>query len=125
MGTHRPASIASPLVTQLDFPSASFDAAVATFLFCVLAGELQVPALRELHRVVRPGGTIRLRGYVRSHGRLRRLGVRLWEPWVSWAYGASFDRNTEWHVPKVGLELMDARFVVDDLLQLLTMRVPG
>src|SRR5215472_6869567 len=30
-------------VTQLDFPAASFDAAVATFLFCVLADELQVP----------------------------------------------------------------------------------
>jgi ubiquinone/menaquinone biosynthesis C-methylase UbiE len=112
-------------VTQLDFPPASFDAAVATFLFCVLADELQVPALRELHRVVRPGGRIRLLEYVRPRGRLRLLGVRLWEPWVAWAYGAGFDRNTARHVPQAGLELMDARFVVDDLLQLLTVRVPG
>src|SRR6185437_8641834 len=44
-------------VTQLDLPTASFDAAVATFLFCVLANDLQVRALRELGRVVRPGGT--------------------------------------------------------------------
>jgi ubiquinone/menaquinone biosynthesis C-methylase UbiE len=78
-------------VTQLDFPTASFDAAVATFLFCVLANELQEPALRELHRVVRPGGTIRLLEYVRPHGRLRQLSVSLWEPWVAWAYGAGFD----------------------------------
>jgi hypothetical protein len=35
-------------VTKLDFLDATFDAAVATFLFCVLPDELQLPALREL-----------------------------------------------------------------------------
>jgi ubiquinone/menaquinone biosynthesis C-methylase UbiE len=110
-------------VTHLDFPTASFDAAVATFLFCVLADDLQVPALRELGRVVRSGGTIRLLEYVRPHGRLRRLSAALWEPWMAWAYGASFDRNTARHVPEAGLELIDAHFVVHDLMQLLTVRV--
>src|SRR6478672_11520851 len=43
-------------VTRLDFPDGSFDAAVATFLFCVLEDELQIPGLRELGRVVKPGG---------------------------------------------------------------------
>jgi len=97
-------------VTALDFPQASFDAAVATFLFCVLADELQVPALRELRRVVRPGGTIRLLEYVRPRSPLRRLSVALWRPWVAWAYGASFDRNTVAHVAEAGLELVDAKF---------------
>jgi len=50
-------------VTALEFPAASFDAAVATFLFCVLPESQQVPALRELERVVRPGGLIRLLEY--------------------------------------------------------------
>jgi ubiquinone/menaquinone biosynthesis C-methylase UbiE len=35
-------------VTRMDFLKASFDAAVATFLFCVLPEQSQVPALREL-----------------------------------------------------------------------------
>jgi ubiquinone/menaquinone biosynthesis C-methylase UbiE len=35
-------------VTHLAFEDQSFDAAVATFLFCVLSDDLQVPALREL-----------------------------------------------------------------------------
>src|SRR5688500_13031862 len=39
-------------VTGLGFPADSFDAAVATFLFCVLPEAKQVPALRELGRVV-------------------------------------------------------------------------
>ncbi len=110
-------------VAHLDFPAASFDAAVATFLFCVLPDDMQVPALRELARVVKPGGTIRLLEYVRPHGRLRRIVATLWEPWVGWAYGAGFDRRTEQHIPEAGLELVEARFVVDDLMKLLTARV--
>ena len=43
-------------VTRLDFSAGSFDGAVATFLFCVLPDDQQVVALRELGRVVKPGG---------------------------------------------------------------------
>jgi ubiquinone/menaquinone biosynthesis C-methylase UbiE len=110
-------------VTQLWFPNASFDAAVASFLFCVLPNDMQAPALRELGRVVKPGGLIRLLEYVRPKGRLRRIVSRIWEPWIGWAYGASFDRQTEQQVPQAGLELVESRYVVDDLLKLLTLRV--
>jgi ubiquinone/menaquinone biosynthesis C-methylase UbiE len=109
-------------VTALRFPNASFDGAVASFLFCVLPDDLQVRALRELGRVVKPSGFIRLLEYVRPKSRLRRLITRLWQPWIAWAYGASFDRHTEQHVPAAGLELVESRFVVDDLLKLLTLR---
>jgi len=112
-------------VTAMTFPAASFDAAVSTFLFCVLPDPLQAPALRELGRVVKPGGTIRLLEYVRPTGRLRRLAARLWQPWIDWAYGASFDRQTERHVPAAGLALVESRFVVPDLVKLLTLRAPA
>jgi len=46
-------------VNHLAFEDQAFDAAVATFLFCVLPDDLQVPALREIGRVVKSGGTIR------------------------------------------------------------------
>ena len=110
-------------VTDLRFPAGSFDAAVASFLFCVLPDHLQVTALRELRRVVKPGGTIRLMEYVRPRGMVRRLLSHLWQPWIAWAYGASFDRRTEQHVPAAGLELVDSRYVADDLIKLLTLRV--
>ena len=110
-------------VTRLDIPDRTFDAAVATFLFCVLPEELQVPALKELGRVVKPGGSVRLLEYVRPQRTVRRVLARLWEPWIAWAYGASFDRRTEEHIPEAGLELTEARFVVDDLVRLIAARV--
>jgi ubiquinone/menaquinone biosynthesis C-methylase UbiE len=112
-------------VTRLDFPDRCFDAAVATFLFCVLPDELQVPALRQIGRVVKRGGTIRLLEYTRPRGTLRRAVTRLWEPWVAWAYGAGFDRRTQEHVPEAGLQLIDAHFVVDDLIKLISARSVG
>ena len=112
-------------VTRLELPDASFDAAVASFLFCVLPEELQVQALGELGRVLRPGGTIRMMEYVRPQGAVRRAVARMWEPWMAWAYGAGFDRRTEAHVPEAGLELVDSRFVVDDLIKLITARRPS
>lgn len=109
-------------VTRLNFPDASFDAAVTSFLFCVLPEEQQVPGLREIGRVVRPGGTIRLLEYVRPRGAVRRVVARMWEPWMAWAYGAGFDRRTEEHVPEAGLEVVESRLVVDDLIKLITVR---
>jgi ubiquinone/menaquinone biosynthesis C-methylase UbiE len=112
-------------VTRLDFLSNTFDGVVATFLFCVLPDDLQVVALRELCRVVKPGGTIRLLEYVRPLGSLRRVIAAIWEPWMAWAYGASFDRRTEEHIPEAGLEIVEARYVVADLVKLLIARVPS
>lgn len=109
-------------VTALQFPSGSFDAAVASFLFCVLPDDQQVPALRELGRVVKPGGLVRLLEYVRPKDRLRRAVSRVWQPWIAWAYGASFDRQTEQHAAMAGFEIKESRYVVDDLLKLLTLR---
>jgi ubiquinone/menaquinone biosynthesis C-methylase UbiE len=109
-------------VTRLDFPDRSFDAAVATFLFCTLPDELQVAAMRELGRVVKPGGIIRCLEYSRPSGGLRRAMLRLWEPWVYWAYGATFDRQTERQASEAGLRLFESRFVYDELIKLLGAR---
>ena len=110
-------------VTDMAFPDACFEAAVASFLFCVLPEPLQAPARRELARVVRPGGAVRLLEYVRPSGTRRRIVASFWEPWMAWAYGAGFDRRTEEHIPADRLAITDTRFVVGDLVKLISLRV--
>lgn len=109
-------------VSRMAFCDDTFDAAVGSFLFCVLPEALQVYALKELQRVVRPGGLIRLLEYVRPEGKVRRLISKLWDPWIAWAYGASFDRKTEEHVREAGLSTFTSRFVVPDLIKLIEIR---
>jgi hypothetical protein len=53
---------------------------------------------------------------------MRRAITRLWESWVAWAYGAGFDRRTEEHVPEAGVEVVESRFVVDELIKLISIR---
>jgi hypothetical protein len=65
---------------------------------------------------------MRLLEYTRPQAPFRRLLTRVWEPWVHWAYGASFDRDVPRHVAAAGLELEDVRFVVDELIQYVVAR---
>lgn len=111
-------------VRSLGFPDRTFDAVVASFLFCVLPEPHHVPALRQMARVCRPGGEVRLLDYTRPRRPFRRALTRAWEPWVRFAYGASFDHDVVRHVPAAGLVLVERRFVVDDLIQYVVAR-PG
>ena len=108
--------------TALDFPDNSSDAVVATFLFCVLPDESQLPVLRELGRVAKPGGAIRLLNYVRPRGALLGVTAKLWQPFAAWAFAASFDRRTEESVTEAGLEFLDSRYMVFDLIRLIEVR---
>jgi ubiquinone/menaquinone biosynthesis C-methylase UbiE len=110
--------------TRLGIADRTFDAAVASFLFCVLPDDLQLPGLVELRRVVKRGGTIRLLEYVRPANPTRRFITELWKPWIAWAYGASFDRRTEEYVPQAGFTSFESRFVFADLIKLISARVP-
>ncbi|MBA3511136.1 MAG: class I SAM-dependent methyltransferase [Sphingomonas sp.] len=109
-------------VTRLDFPEGSFDAVVASFLFCTLPEELQAPAIGELSRVLKAEGTLRILEYRRPRGGVRLILTRLWAPWAKWAFGASFDRYPERHFAHCGLEITKMTFVFEDLIVLIEAR---
>ena len=114
-----PVPLARMDVRRTGFPDASFDAVVATFLFCVLEPEDQLPALRELRRICRPGGEIRILEYTYSEHAVARFVMRLWAPWVRLVYGAAFDRDTERYLDDAGLDLASMRFVHRDIIKVL------
>ncbi len=109
-------------VMATTFADRHFDAVIATFLFCVLEVDQQLPALRELARICRPAGQIRLLEYTYSQDPVRRFIMRLWAPWVRWAYGAAFDRDTERYVPEAGLEIVEVRFLYQDIIKMIVAR---
>ena len=109
-------------VLRTSFPDQAFDAVVASFLFCVLEPERQAPALRELGRICKPGGQIRILEYAYSRDPLRRFIMRLWAPWVRRVYGAAFDRDTERYLPEAGLETLETRFLYKDIIKLIVAR---
>ncbi len=110
---------------QTAFPEASFDAVVASFLFCVLEEDEQLAALRELARVCKPEGEIRILEYAYSEDPVRRFVMRLWAPWVRFAYGARFDRNTESYVAAAGLAVSAKRWLFRDIIKLLVLKKRG
>ena len=111
-------------VMQTSFEDNSFDAVVSTFMFCVLAPKHQLPALKELARICKPGGEIRLLEYSYSKDPMKRFIMRLWSPWVRWAYGAAFDRNTHLYLEQAGWQEVQNHFLVEDIIRFIVAR-PG
>ena len=83
------------------------------------------PVLRELARIVRPGGEIRILEYQYSARPLRRFVMHLWAPWVRFAYGATFDRDTAQYLREAGLEPVEERFLFQDNIKLIVARTRG
>ncbi len=109
-------------VLETTFPDKQFDAIVSTFLFCVLDDSLQLGALKELRRICKPNGEIHILEYAYSQRPFKRFIMALWAPWVKWMYGATFNRKTEQYAEAAGLELIEERFLFQDIIKLLVLK---
>ena len=85
-------------VQALEFPDASFDTAIATFVFCSVPDP--VLGLRELKRVVRPGGRIILLEHMRSPNAAIGQIMDILNPVVVRVMGANINRPTVENVQK-------------------------
>lgn len=89
-------------VQALDFADGSFDSVAAAFVFCSVPDPVQ--GLRELRRVVRPGGQILLLEHVRVDGRMGWLMDWL-NPLIVRLIGANINRQTIDNARAAGLEV--------------------
>lgn len=81
----------------------AFDAAVGTFVFCSIPDP--VLGLRELARVVRPGGQILLLEHLRSPQEALAKVMDLLDPLVSYLTGVHINRRTVENVREAGLTI--------------------
>lgn len=90
-------------VQALDFPDSSFDTALATFVFCSVPNP--VLGLREMKRVVKPGGRILLLEHMRSSNPAFGIIMDWLNPIVVRMMGANINRKTVENVHAAGLEI--------------------
>lgn len=76
------------------FKAETFDLYISTFMYCVMPDRLQPMVLREMARVLKPGGRFRLIEMIYSKDAALRRRQELFAPFVERVYGARFDRNT-------------------------------
>lgn len=89
----RRAEVVRAPAQKLPFEDGGFDTVVSTLVLCTV--EDPAPALEEVRRVLRPGGSLLFLEHVRSDDpRLARWQDRLHRPWRAFADGCNCNRRT-------------------------------
>ncbi len=109
-------------LANLGFPDQSFDAVVATFVFMCIPDHAQLAALRELGRVCRRDGEIRLVDYRMSQKPLVRVGMRVMAPWLKFTFAGTYDARTEAYFDAAGLKCVSESNLFGDVVKMHVLR---
>ncbi|MBI4674226.1 MAG: class I SAM-dependent methyltransferase [Chloroflexi bacterium] len=93
---------------DLPFPDESFDAVVGTLVFCTIPDAAR--ALREVKRVLKPGGSLRLVEHVRAKNPVGRAFMQMANPAWHWMTGGcNINRDTLSAVHAAGFQVIGTR----------------
>lgn len=103
-------------VCKLAFADASFDTIATVCTFCSVPRP--VVGLRELHRVLRPGGQLLMFEHVRSKIGPLAIYLDLMTPWVR-RYGPDLNRDTVGNVMRAGFRIRREENVYLDIVKII------
>lgn len=107
-------------IQNLSYADNSFDTVIASFVFC------SVPApskgLKELHRVLKPGGQVLLLEHVISSKPILARLMNLMNPFVVWLLGANINRDTVRNVQACGFQHVHVDALGGNLVKLIQAR---
>ncbi len=104
---------------DLAFKDGAFDRAVATCVFCSVPEPVR--GLKEVRRVLKPGGEVILLEHMRPGGILGRV-FDILDPIASRLMGPHINRRTMDNIRKAGLVLVEERNVFSDWIKLIVAR---
>ena len=98
-----PVEVSAAGAEALPFPDGSFDTVVSTLVLCTVPD--QRSALREIRRVLRPGGRLLFIEHVRAAGSMARWQDRIEPLWKRLLGGCHPNRDTVAAIEQAGFEM--------------------
>lgn len=110
-------------VQNLEFEDSIFDTAVSTFVFCTVPDP--VKGLREVYRVLKPGGKAIFLEHMKSESKLLNVPLYMMEPFMRAMTGTSMLRETQDNIEKAGFQIENVENLFFDIVRLIIARKPG
>ena len=107
-------------VQALEFADASFDTVVTTFVFCSVPDPVR--GLREIRRVLAPGGRVIMLEHVLSGRPVVRPLMRILNPAIRPFMGANIDRETRRNLEAAGFTVEREQDLWHDIVKLFEAR---
>ena len=104
-------------VQDMDFDDNRFDTVVTSCVFCSVPDPVQ--GFKEIRRVCKPGGVVRMLEHVRSHKPIRGAVRDLLNPLPVHIYGANINRETVVNLKKAGFQHIEERDLWLDIVKLI------
>ena len=117
-----PVNLTQAPVENLPFANESFDSAVVTLVFCSVGDPLR--GLREVRRVLKPGGSLLMVEHVRAHGAIAATMQNIITPINRLVAGnCHWNRDTEKTVIEAGFQLEQRRDIGGVIVPIIILHV--